>query len=301
MDVLLLTVLEGTHMSLIQLSSGKFLVIDAVPLTEQMKTEIDEFTDNGEKIEAVILTHPFHTLAIPAFYKAYPKPPYYGCPRHLRNFPDIKWAGDLDDCKVRSKWSPEVELSIPAGSFASCDSSSSTSCFMLIDFFFLWKSFDPLWRSRICCTTSREDKSLFMRVCVSQGKWNLACGWHHRVLWEPRILAQIGRLQAGHHVLTLHHQRTRALASPWCSDSIQNLDAEYYQRLELWQHLLCTFWSENWWRQRATDKGYEGHRTFVWKPCSEEKRSILQTRRNTHYNCQWKWMWMNCMYHVISF
>jgi len=105
----------GTHMSLIQLNSGKFLVIDAVTLTDQMKAEFDELTEKGTKIEAVLHTHPFHTLSIPAFYKAYPIPPHYGCPRHLKNLTDIKWAGNLNDCKIQSTWSPEVELSVPVG------------------------------------------------------------------------------------------------------------------------------------------------------------------------------------------
>jgi len=105
----------GTHMSVIRLSSGNFLIIDTVPLTDQMKLELDVLTENGKKIEAVIATHPFHTLSFPGFHAAYPHPEYYGTPRHLRRLTDIKWAGNLDDCKTRSKWSPEVEMRIPDG------------------------------------------------------------------------------------------------------------------------------------------------------------------------------------------
>ena len=105
----------GTHMSIARLSSGKYLVIDTIPLNEQIKSEIDELTENGSKIEAVVATHPFHTLSFPAFYKAYPNVPYYGTPRHLRNFPDIPWAGDLNECSTRNKWRPEIEMSIPEG------------------------------------------------------------------------------------------------------------------------------------------------------------------------------------------
>src|SRR3989338_2874866 len=84
----------GTHMSLIKLSTGKFLVIDTVPLDEALKKEIDQLTNNGNDIEAVVATHPFHTLAFPDFYKNYPNAPYYGTPRHLRNQKDIPWAGN---------------------------------------------------------------------------------------------------------------------------------------------------------------------------------------------------------------
>ncbi|EFC44062.1 predicted protein [Naegleria gruberi] len=103
----------GTHMSLIRLSNGKYLVIDTVPLDEELKKEIDELTNNGVDIEAVVATHPFHTLAFPDFYKNYSSASYYGTPRHIRNQKDIPWAGNIMD--HLNKWSPDVEMRIPAG------------------------------------------------------------------------------------------------------------------------------------------------------------------------------------------
>ena len=105
----------GSQMSLIRLNNGNFLVIDTVLLTQQTRAEIDRLTENGTKIEAVIGVHPFHTLAFPAFYEAYPKTQYYGTPRHLRRLTQIPWVGSLEDSNVREKWAPEVEMKIPAG------------------------------------------------------------------------------------------------------------------------------------------------------------------------------------------
>ena len=105
----------GSHMSLIRLSSGKFIVIDTVVMTDQSRAAIDRLTDNGNQIEAVLGVHPFHTLAFPAFHQAYPKANYYGTPRHLRRLTQIPWCGTLEDANVRKKWEPEVELRIPAG------------------------------------------------------------------------------------------------------------------------------------------------------------------------------------------
>jgi hypothetical protein len=102
-------------MSLIRLSNDKYLVVDTVPLTDSIKTFIDQTTENGTKIEAVLATHPFHTLAFPPFFQAYPNVPYFGTPRHLRIQPQIPWAGNLNDCATRNKWSPEVEMRIPDG------------------------------------------------------------------------------------------------------------------------------------------------------------------------------------------
>lgn len=108
----------GTHMSLIQLRNGNFLVIDTVVLSDQLQGELNELTSNGTKIEAVLAVHPFHTLAYSAFHKLYPNVQYYGTPRHLRKLTEIKWAGQLDENENKallSKWAPEVELRIPAG------------------------------------------------------------------------------------------------------------------------------------------------------------------------------------------
>ncbi|KAJ3414166.1 hypothetical protein HDV05_007028 [Chytridiales sp. JEL 0842] len=105
----------GTQMSFARLSNGKFLVLSTIELSPAMKAEVDKLTDNGNLIEAVIGTHPFHTLAFRDFYKMYPNAPFYGTPRHLRRIKDIPWAGDLNEAEVRDKWSPEVEMRIPAG------------------------------------------------------------------------------------------------------------------------------------------------------------------------------------------
>jgi hypothetical protein len=54
-------------------------------------------------------------MFFPDFYKAYPKVPYYGTPRHLRNFTDIPWAGDVSKPDVLNKWAPFVQMRIPDG------------------------------------------------------------------------------------------------------------------------------------------------------------------------------------------
>jgi hypothetical protein len=67
----------GTHMSIIKLKNEKFLIIDTIPMDDETKLELDNLTDGGKKIEAVVATHPFHTLSFPAFHKLYPDVPVY--------------------------------------------------------------------------------------------------------------------------------------------------------------------------------------------------------------------------------
>lgn len=108
----------GTHMSIIQLRNGNFLIIDTVAMNDKLTNELNHLTANGTKIEAVIAVHPFHTLAYSAFHKMYPNVKYYGTPRHLRKITEIKWAGQLDGDENKAlltKWDPEVEFRIPDG------------------------------------------------------------------------------------------------------------------------------------------------------------------------------------------
>jgi len=105
----------GTQMSLVQLNNGKFLIFDTVKLNPDLLNDINTLTKDGSLIAAVIATHPFHTTFFPAFYLQFPKPPYYGTPRHLIIEPQIPWAGQVYDCNIRAKWLPEVHMRIPQG------------------------------------------------------------------------------------------------------------------------------------------------------------------------------------------
>jgi len=107
----------GGQMSLIQLNSGKFLVVDTVDLSiPGLLDDINTLTKNGSLMEAIIATHPFHTTYFPVFYKQFPYVPFYGTPRHLVIEPQIPWAGSMYDCENRQRWLPEVHMRIPRGS-----------------------------------------------------------------------------------------------------------------------------------------------------------------------------------------
>ena len=105
----------GTQMSFCRLSNGKILVIDTCQISIEAKAEIDKLTENGDLIEAVIATHPFHTLYFVPFFLLYPNARYYGTPRHLTNISEIPWAGDISKPEVLNAWEPDVSMRIPAG------------------------------------------------------------------------------------------------------------------------------------------------------------------------------------------
>ena len=100
----------GTHMSLLKLDNGRFLVIDTCSLDPSAKKELDLLTVNGTLIDGVVATHPFHTTYFQPFHALYPDLKYYGTPRHIRNILSIKWTGDVSNQAVRTLWEPEVPL-----------------------------------------------------------------------------------------------------------------------------------------------------------------------------------------------
>lgn len=104
----------GTQMSFIRLKTGKFLVIDTCDVSDTAKAEIDTLTDNGSLIEAVLATHPFHSMYFTPFYKMYPNAKFYGTPRHLRNNTVVPWTGCVNDLNVMSLWDgDDVFIRIP--------------------------------------------------------------------------------------------------------------------------------------------------------------------------------------------
>ena len=113
----------GTHMSLCRLKNGNFLVIDTAPLDAVAKDDVDRITNKGQLIEAVIATHPYHTIFFEPFHKLYPSSniKWYGTSRHLSEIKNVPWeTNEVDIFKPNSpilnKWESEgVYMSIPEG------------------------------------------------------------------------------------------------------------------------------------------------------------------------------------------
>ncbi|KAJ1567191.1 hypothetical protein HK405_006828 [Cladochytrium tenue] len=103
----------GSHMNFLRLSTGKFLVVDTVELDAASRAAVDKLTDNGALMEAVVATHPFHSLFFKPFQAVYPNPPYYGCPRHIRKCEGVTWAGNI--LENLDRWEPDVSIRAPEG------------------------------------------------------------------------------------------------------------------------------------------------------------------------------------------
>lgn len=106
----------ATHISLVRLSNGKFVFLDSYTLPAKTKKLIDEITNNGKDIVAILNVHPFHTVHVQKMHEMYPEAKLYGTTRHLAKFPDLPWQPELvESAELHKKFKKDFDFSVPAG------------------------------------------------------------------------------------------------------------------------------------------------------------------------------------------
>ena len=106
----------GTQTSLVRRQNGKFVLLDSYPLKGAVKTAVDELTDNGALIEAILNVHPFHTVHVTALHEAFPEAALYGTARHHENFPELPWRPErTEDEALWDQFSDDLDFTVPAG------------------------------------------------------------------------------------------------------------------------------------------------------------------------------------------
>lgn len=105
----------GTQCSLVQLQSGRFIFLDSYTLTDDVRKEVMTLTNDGEKVEAVLNVHPFHTLHCAQMAKDFPQAVFYGSARHPKEVPEVQWATDLVESEAVTQRYSELEFSLPKG------------------------------------------------------------------------------------------------------------------------------------------------------------------------------------------
>lgn len=105
----------GTQCSLVKLQSGNFIFLDSYTLEDDVKAQVMALTDNGDKVEAVLNVHPFHTLHCAQMAKDFPQAIFYGSSRHPKEVPEVNWSSDLVESDAVTQRYPELEFSLPKG------------------------------------------------------------------------------------------------------------------------------------------------------------------------------------------
>jgi len=106
----------GTQASLVKLESGKFVFLDSYTLGGSVLQEIDQLTNDGKDVVAVLNLHPFHTVHAGWMFEHYPHSRHYGTARHLLKLPELNWQPTrTEDPETQALFASDFEFSIPRG------------------------------------------------------------------------------------------------------------------------------------------------------------------------------------------
>lgn len=106
----------GTQASLVRLKSGKFVLLSAYTLTGDVADSVLKLTDQGRALEAVLHTHPFHTVHVQAVAKQFPHAKLYGTQRHQQKAPDLPWQSlRTDSPELHALYQDDLSFSVPQG------------------------------------------------------------------------------------------------------------------------------------------------------------------------------------------
>jgi len=106
----------GTQVSLVRLSNGRFVFLDAYSLPDEIEREVRSLTHGGKDIEAIVNVHPFHTIHVRPMHERYPDAKLYGTARHHDRFPDLPWENArTEDPRLHAMFGDDFEFSVPRG------------------------------------------------------------------------------------------------------------------------------------------------------------------------------------------
>jgi hypothetical protein len=113
----------GTHMSLMQRPGGRFVVVDGCALDAKQRGAIMALTGHGERVDAVVHVHPFHTMHVEATQRLFPDAALHGTARHRQRFPSLPWSDTpVEDWTPQHPFADVFDLSVPDGvDFVSAD------------------------------------------------------------------------------------------------------------------------------------------------------------------------------------
>lgn len=106
----------GTHMSIVQRDSGRFVVIDGCGLDDAAHDALKALTGNGEHVDAVVHVHPFHTMHVESIHRLFPSATLHGTARHRQRFPALPWSSvPVERWDDGHPLADVLELSVPDG------------------------------------------------------------------------------------------------------------------------------------------------------------------------------------------
>ena len=101
----------GARMTLFKLAAGDLIIHDPIPLTPEVRQEIDDFG----RVRAVISPNDFHHLYVKDFMAAYLEAEFLGSPGLRTKRPDLKFSRYFSDEYI-PEWKEELDFVVYRGS-----------------------------------------------------------------------------------------------------------------------------------------------------------------------------------------
>ena len=106
----------GTQVSLVRLSSGKFVFLDSYSLDRATMRTVAKLTGGEENVEAILNVHPFHTVHVERMHELFPLATLHGTARHRARFPSLPWSKtNCEDPALHRRYAEDFEFSVPRG------------------------------------------------------------------------------------------------------------------------------------------------------------------------------------------
>ncbi len=106
----------GTRMAIIRLSSNRLFVWSPVPLSPELKMQVDTLG----LVQFIVAPNAGHRMFVREWAQSYPEALVFGPPYLIRTRPDIAWHGALEDVPDPG-WSADIDQVLVHGNMIDLD------------------------------------------------------------------------------------------------------------------------------------------------------------------------------------
>lgn len=105
----------GTQSSLVKLDDGRFVLLDAYTLSDDLLGQVRDLTSGGRDIDAIINLHPFHTIHVKRAHAQHPGARLFGSQRHIERADGLPWQTMRSDDPGMEAEFPGLQFTVPRG------------------------------------------------------------------------------------------------------------------------------------------------------------------------------------------
>lgn len=106
----------GTQASLVRMDDGRFVILDAYTLSDDLLGQIRDLTSGGKDVDAILNLHPFHTIHVKRAHQQFPNARLFGSERHVKRASGLPWQDlRVDDPRLHEEFADGLQFTVPRG------------------------------------------------------------------------------------------------------------------------------------------------------------------------------------------